>query len=110
MQDTQLTQNNSSRAGPLVAKTSDGLHLSVQTYGEVGNDEIVFIHGFGQSRLSWSKQTSSSLTEHYRVVSFDLRGHGNSDKPDHAAAYASGEQWADDLHVVMETAGVRRPT
>jgi pimeloyl-ACP methyl ester carboxylesterase len=96
MQDTQLTQNNSSGAGSLVAKTSDGLHLSVQRYGEVGNDEIVFIHGFGESRLSWSKQTSSSLTEYYRVVSFDLRGHGNSDKPDHAAAYASGEQWSDD--------------
>jgi non-heme chloroperoxidase len=84
MEDTQLTQNYSPVAGPLVAKTSDGLNLSVQTYGGVGNDEILFIHGFGQSRLSWSKQTSSSLTEHYRVVTFDLRGHGNSDKPDHA--------------------------
>jgi non-heme chloroperoxidase len=97
-------------AGPLVAKTSDGLNLSVRTYGNVGNDEILLIHGFGQSRLSWSKQTFSSLTEQYRVVTFDLRGHGNSDKPDHAAAYASGEQWADDLHAVMETAGLRRPT
>src|SRR6266404_3176414 len=95
MEDSQLTQNNSPAAGPLVAKTSDGLNLSVQTYGDVGNDEILLIHGFGQSRLSWSKQTSSSLTEQYRVVTFDLRGHGNSDKPDHAAAYASGEQWAD---------------
>ncbi len=107
MEDTQLIQNNSPAAGPLVAKTSDGLNLSVQTYGDVGNDEILFIHGFGQSHLSWSKQTSSSLTEHYRVVTFDLRGHGNSDKPDHAAAYASGEQWADDLHAVMETACLR---
>jgi hypothetical protein len=26
------------------------LNLSVQTYGDVGNDEILFIHGFGQSR------------------------------------------------------------
>jgi non-heme chloroperoxidase len=92
MEDTQLSQNNSPAAGPLVAKTSDGLNLSVQTYGDAGNDEILFIHGFGQSRLSWSKQTSSSLAEHYRVVAFDLRRHGNSDKPDHAAAYASAEQ------------------
>ena len=82
MEDTELSQNNSPAAGPLVAKTSDGLNLSVQTYGDVGNEEILFIHGFGQSRLSWSKQTSSSLTEHHRVVTFDLRGHGDSDKPD----------------------------
>ncbi len=47
MEDTQLTQNNSPATGPLVAKTSDGLNLSVQTYGDVGNDEILFIHGFG---------------------------------------------------------------
>ena len=76
----ETPQNNSPAAGPLVAKTSDGLNLSVQTYGDVGNDEILFVHGFGQSRLSWSKQTSSFLIERYRVVTFDLRGHGNSDK------------------------------
>jgi hypothetical protein len=52
MEYTQLTQNNSTATVPLVAKTSDGLNLSVQTYGDIGNDEIVFIHGFGQSRLS----------------------------------------------------------
>lgn len=63
MEDTQLTQNNSPAAGPLVAKTSDALNLSVQTYGDVGNDEIRFIHGFGQSRLSWSKQTSLQLSD-----------------------------------------------
>jgi PAS domain S-box-containing protein len=33
MEDTQLTQNNSPATGPLIAKTSDGLNLSVQTYG-----------------------------------------------------------------------------
>ena len=43
----ETPQNNSPAAGPLVAKTSDGLNLSVQTYGDVGNDEILFIHGFG---------------------------------------------------------------
>ena len=65
----ETPQNNSPAAGPLVAKTSDGLNLSVQTYGDVGNDEILFIHGFGQSSLPRSKQSSSSLTEQYPVVS-----------------------------------------
>jgi non-heme chloroperoxidase len=106
MDDTQLTLNNSLVAGPLIVKTSDGLNLSVQTYGDAGNNEILFVHGFGQSRLSWSKQTSSSLTERCRVVTFDLRGHGDSDKPGDSAAYASGEKWADDLHAVIETAGL----
>ena len=34
MEATQLTQNSSPAAGPLVAKTSDGSNLSVQTYLE----------------------------------------------------------------------------
>ena len=50
MEDTLSTRNNSPAAAPLVAKTSDGLNLSVQTYGNVGNDEILFIHGLGHSR------------------------------------------------------------
>jgi hypothetical protein len=29
-------------------------------------------------------------------------------KPDHAAAYAHDEQWADDLRAVMETASLLR--
>jgi len=93
MEDTQLTLNNSPLAGQLAVKTAEGLNLSAQMYGDAGNDEILFVHGFGQSSLSWSKQTSSSLTQHYRVVTFDLRGHGNSHKPDDDAAYASREQW-----------------
>jgi hypothetical protein len=44
MEDAQLTQSNS----PVAAKTSDGLRLPVQTCGQVGNDEILFIRGFGQ--------------------------------------------------------------
>src|SRR5258708_8787667 len=48
----ETAQNNSPAAGPLVAKTSNGLNLSVQTYGDVGSDEILFVHGFGPSRLS----------------------------------------------------------
>ncbi len=45
----------------------------------------------------------------FRVVSFDLRGHGDSDKPTDEAAYADGARWADDLAAVIAAAGLRRP-
>jgi aldo/keto reductase family protein len=55
MEDTQLTQNNSPAAGPLVAKTSDGLNLSVQTYGDVWKRR--------NSLHSWLWTESSFLVE-----------------------------------------------
>lgn len=44
------------------------------------------------------------------MVTYDLRGHGDSDKPESASAYADGARFADDLHAVIEAAGLRRPT
>ncbi|MBC7801094.1 MAG: alpha/beta hydrolase [Gemmatimonadaceae bacterium] len=95
---------------PLIARTPDGLRLSVRSYGDPVRPELVLIHGLGQSRLSWDLQTSSTLAQQFRIVTYDLRGHGDSDKPDAVSAYADGTRWADDLRAVIQAAGLRRPT
>jgi 3-oxoadipate enol-lactonase len=41
---------------------------------------ILFIHGLGSSSRDWELQVPV-FAKHYRVVTFDLRGHGQSDKP-----------------------------
>ncbi|WP_170921029.1 alpha/beta fold hydrolase [Enhydrobacter aerosaccus] len=95
---------------PLAVRTPDGLRLSARAYGDPGHPEIVLVHGLGQSRLSWELQTDSALVQRFRIVTFDLRGHGDSDKPDEAPAYADGARWADDLGAVIAAAKLRRPT
>jgi non-heme chloroperoxidase len=62
-------------------KSADGVTLAVQEWGNPSGPEILFIHGFSQSNLSWSRQVKSDLAKEFRIVTFDLRGHGNSDKP-----------------------------
>lgn len=42
---------------------------------------IVFIHGLGWDRNLWS-HTAQRLSERYRVIAGDSRGHGDTDKPD----------------------------
>src|SRR5258708_30472904 len=42
---------------------------------------VVLIHGFGASVYSWRKTLSPVLTAGYRVIAFDNRGFGFSDKP-----------------------------
>lgn len=90
--------------------TPDGFVLSARAYGDPSRPEIVLIHGLGQSQLSWDCQVSSFLTTNYRIVTFDLRGHGDSSKPADVAAYSSNDRWADDLTAVIKATGLRKPT
>ncbi len=90
------------------ARTRDGLTLAGQGWGNPAHPEILLIHGLGQSRLSWELQVAA-LADRFRVVAYDLRGHGDSDKPADAAAYGDGALWGDDIQAVRAAAGLRRP-
>jgi non-heme chloroperoxidase len=50
-----------------------------------------------------------TLAERFRLITFDLRGHGRSDGPAEAARYADDLVWADDLAAVLEVVSARRP-
>jgi pimeloyl-ACP methyl ester carboxylesterase len=90
-------------------KTPDGLTISAQDWGNANGPEIVFIHGFSQSHLSWIKQVTSDLAQEFHMVTYDLRGHGNSDKPVEPERYRDSKAWADELQAVMDATGVKRP-
>lgn len=89
--------------------TLDGLDLEVQEWGNPAGKEIVFIHGLGQSHLSWMLQTSSELLKDFRILTYDLRGHGNSDKPNVAAIYSDGKKWGEDLDTVIRDSKLKKP-
>lgn len=93
---------------PFTARSRDGLTLSGQAWGDPAHPEILLIHGLGQSRLSWELQVAA-LADRFRIVAYDLRGHGDSDKPDDAAVYGDGTLWGDDIQAVRAAAGLRRP-
>ena len=91
-------------------KTPDGLTIAAQDWGNPNGPEIIFVHGFSQSHLSWIKQVANSeLAKEFHMVTYDLRGHGNSDKPLEPERYKTGKYWADELQAVMDATGLRRP-
>ena len=70
-------------------RTVDGTRLRLIDSGN--GTPVVFIHGFGASIYGWRYQLPPTVTAGYRVVAFDNRGFGFSDKPAHGytnAAYA----------------------
>jgi non-heme chloroperoxidase len=97
------------RCQPITVKTPDGLSISAQSWGDPEGPEILFIHGLMQSHLSWSRQVESELAREFRMVTYDLRGHGDSEKPLLRDRYRRGKAWADELAAVIEAAGLRRP-
>lgn len=51
------------------------------SYNDEGPDEtpvIILIHGFPFNKSMWNKQVEL-LLENYRVIAYDIRGHGDSD-------------------------------
>lgn len=94
---------------PITVKTPDGLTIAAQEWGNPAGPEILFIHGFSQSHLSWMRQVDSELAKEFRIVTYDLRGHGASDKPEDPARYKDNKAWGDEVKAVMDAAGLKRP-
>lgn len=49
---------------------------------------VVFIHGLGASLYAWRKNLTPVMAAGFRVVAFDNRGFGSSDKPAHGYSNA----------------------
>lgn len=84
-----------------------GTRLHVVETGNPQGPPILFLHGFSQCGLCWSRQLNSDLAQDHRLVAMDLRGHGLSDKP--RDAYADSRLWADDVNAVLVSLGLQQP-
>jgi len=61
----------------MIAVNGTRLHYRDEGTGE----PLVFVHGLGSSGQDWAKQ-AEAFADRYRVITFDVRGHGQSEKPD----------------------------
>jgi 3-oxoadipate enol-lactonase len=65
---------------------------------------VVLVHGLGMTRVMWDWQWPA-LTGRFRVVRYDLLGHGASDKPREAYSLA---RFADQIAALMDGLGIDR--
>lgn len=85
-------------------KTSDGVELYYESKGE--GKPIVFVHGWSADRTSF-EPTIKALSKNYRVLSYDLRGHGLSEKPQYGFTL---NRFSKDLEELMEFLGLHDVT
>jgi pimeloyl-ACP methyl ester carboxylesterase len=90
--------------------TPDGVLVRAQDWGEAGRGrDVLLVHGFSQAHLCWLKQVTGPLAARHRLVTYDLRGHGSSQKPRDAAYYQDPKRWAGELAAVVWTLGLESP-
>src|SRR5215813_5162439 len=66
-------------ARPLAAATLDGMKIHSTSSGK-GATTLVLVHGWTCDDTSWAAQVPA-LSKHYRVITLDLPGHGQSGSP-----------------------------
>ena len=85
-----------------------GLRLHVREWGDADGPPILLIHGWSQNHLCWAKQYESALADEFRLVAYDLRGHGMSDAPLEPEHYTAAELWADDVAAIIDELRIDR--
>lgn len=78
------------------------IRLHVEDHGS--GRPVVLIHGYPLDGGSWEKQTAALLEAGHRVIAYDRRGFGASDKPAVGHDY---DTYAADLNAVMEALDLR---
>jgi pimeloyl-ACP methyl ester carboxylesterase len=86
-------------------QTPDGLTLAVHDEGE--GTPVILLHGFPDSSHLWRNQIPALAGAGFRVLAPDLRGFGQSDKPQEVAAYRLSSSAAD-VAAILDAAGIDR--
>ena len=89
---------------PIRTEVRDGVSLAYVDTGS-GDPPVLFIHGWCCDRSYWRDQLLEFQGRH-RTVAVDLRGHGDSDKPDQDYTIAG---FVDDVAWLCDRIGLDRP-
>lgn len=84
---------------------ADGTEISYAAAGS--GPAVVLLHGSALSKAIWRGLGYVKGLDGFTVVRIDLRGHGRSGKPDHAAAYRMPRHTGDVL-AVLDAEGIPR--
>ena len=80
-----------------------GLNFHYEFHGS--GEPLVLVSGTGMSGDHWKVFQVPELEKHFRVLTWDHRGTGRSDKPD---VHYSTRMFADDCVNLMEALGLAR--
>jgi len=84
---------------PITVRSLDGTVLHAEVFGREGAPTIVLAHGWTEALRYWTHQITDLGRRDFRVVAYDLRGHGRSSRA-HTGDYSLAA-FGDDLEAVL---------
>lgn len=80
--------------------SADGTRLAVFESGNPGGPVVVAVHGYPDNHTVWDG-IAAELGDRFRVITYDVRGAGDSDKPTGRAAYRI-DRLTEDFRAVID--------
>ncbi len=82
----------------------DGIRIYYEDRGS--GPAVLLTHGYSATCNMWKPQVDA-LADRYRFITWDMRGHGQTDSPDDASRYSEAVTVAD-MRALLDASGVRR--
>lgn len=80
----------------------DGVEIYYEVHGQ--GTPLLLTHGYSSTSAMWQGQIDL-LAKQYRLITWDMRGHGKSDYPDDPPAYSEPHTVADMAAILDQVAG-----
>lgn len=90
-------------AMPKLQRGGVNIHYQIEGEGPV----LLLTHGFSASSAMWRQNVPALADAGWRVVTWDMRGHGQSDSPDDTSLY-SAELTVGDIDALLDAAGAEQ--
>ncbi|MEJ2501584.1 MAG: alpha/beta fold hydrolase, partial [Campylobacterales bacterium] len=98
--------NTASDKGDSMKTTVNGIDIKYDDVGPADAPALIFIHGFPLNRTMWQPQMEA-LKGRYRLIAYDLRGHGESSLGEEDFTM---ERFVQDLLGLMEALRIEKAT
>lgn len=87
--------------------TNDSVKINYHDYGEKEKPALVLIGGYSSSEVTWFAQVAPFTAAGYRVITYDHRSHGDSQRVDFGMSL---QRLAMDLHELIEYLSLKKVT
>ena len=82
----------------------NGIEIHYEVEGD--GPAVLLSHGYSATGAMWDAQRHA-LSDRYRIISWDMRGHGSTDSPDDPALYST-ELTVADMRGLLEQLGIEQ--
>src|SRR5215475_10925194 len=87
-----MAKAKETREGMMPKIDRDGVNIHYEVHGD--GPPLILTHGYSSTSAMWQGQVAA-LSKHYKLVLWDMRGHGRSDYPDDPKAYSEAHTVGD---------------